>query len=93
VTNLVHLYSPDVVVVGGGLGRVGSRLLDPIRGHLARHGPRGFAVAVVGATLGDDAGLVEAAGWEKAFTPDAVAPRIFPDAGTSGAVSAAPAEV
>jgi glucokinase len=78
VTNLVHLYSPDVVVVGGGLGRVGSLLLEPIRDHLARHGPRGLAVDVVGAALGDDAGLVGAAGWWKAFTADAVVPLSLP---------------
>jgi glucokinase len=68
VANLVHLYSPEVVVVGGGLGRVGSLLLDPIRAHLARHGPRGLAVDVVGAALGDSAGLAGAAGWREAFS-------------------------
>lgn len=52
VANLVHLYSPEVVVVGGGLGRVGRLLLDPVRAHLARHGPRGLTVDVVGAALG-----------------------------------------
>jgi len=72
VANLIHLYSPDVVVVGGGLGRVGSILLDPIRAHLARHGPRGLTVDVVGAALGDDAGLAGAAGWREAFAREAV---------------------
>ena len=57
---------------------MGSRLLEPIRGHLARHGPRGLAVDVVGAALGDDAGLVGAAGWRKAFTPDAALPSPLP---------------
>ena len=72
VANLAHLYSPDVVVIGGGLGRVGSLLLDPIRAHLARHGPRGLTVDVVGAALGDDAGLAGAAGWRESFAREIV---------------------
>ncbi len=72
VANLAHLYSPDVVVIGGGLGRVGSLLLDPIRAHLARRGPRGLTVDVVGAALGDDAGLAGAAGWRESFAREIV---------------------
>jgi predicted NBD/HSP70 family sugar kinase len=72
VANLAHLYSPDVVVIGGGLGRVGSFLLDPIRVHLARRGPRGLTVDVVGAALGDDAGLAGAAGWRESFAREFV---------------------
>jgi glucokinase len=72
VANLVHLYSPEVVVMGGGLGRVGTLLLDPIRAHLARHGPRGLAVDVVGAALGDSAGLARAPGWREAFGREVV---------------------
>lgn len=72
VANIAHLYSPDVVVIGGGLGRVGSLLLDPIRAHLVRHGPRGVAVDVIGAALGDDGGLAGAAGWRDAFTREVV---------------------
>jgi predicted NBD/HSP70 family sugar kinase len=72
VANLAHLYSPDVVVIGGGLGRVGSLLLDPIRTHLARHGPRRLTVDVVGAALGDDAGLAGAAAWRESFAREVV---------------------
>lgn len=67
VGNIAQLYSPEVIVIGGGLGRVGELLLDPIRQHLRRHGPSGPAVEVVGAALGDDAGLAGAAGWAEAF--------------------------
>ena len=72
VANLAHLYSPDVVVIGGGLGRVGSLLLDPIRAHLARRGPRRLTVDVVGSALGDDAGLAGAAGWRESFAREIV---------------------
>jgi glucokinase len=68
VANLAHLFAPEVVVVGGGLGRTGERLLMPIRDMLAAHGPRGHDASplVVGAALGDDAGLAGAAGWRLA---------------------------
>jgi glucokinase len=72
VANLAHLYSPDVVVLGGGLGRVGSLLLDPILADLARRGPRGLSVDVVGAALGDDAGLAGAAAWRESFAREIV---------------------
>ena len=69
VVNLTHVFAPEVVVVGGGVGRSGERLLDPIRAMLAAHGPRGHDASpvVVAAALGDDAGLVGAAGWRLAF--------------------------
>lgn len=74
--NLVHLFSPDVLVVGGGLGRNGDLVLDPIRALLDTHGPRHLPqpVAVVTAALGDDAGLVGAGAWHRAFRPEQVAP-------------------
>jgi glucokinase len=69
VVNLAWLFSPEVVVVGGGLGLVGDLLLDPIRAALAASGPPGLdePIAVVNATLGDDAGLAGAAAWSQAF--------------------------
>jgi len=65
VVNLAHVFAPEVVVVGGGVGRSGERLLVPIRAALAARGPRGHGASplVVSAALGDDAGLVGAAGW------------------------------
>lgn len=67
-TNLAHLYSPSVIVLGGGLGRNGDLLLEPVRRHLAERGPLRLPepVAVEVAALGDDAGLIGAAGWRAA---------------------------
>jgi glucokinase len=69
VVNLAHIFAPEVVVVGGGVGRSGETLLVPIRAMLAAHGPRGHHASplVVSAALGDDAGLIGAAGWRHAF--------------------------
>lgn len=69
VANLAHLFSPEVVVVGGGVARAGDLLLGPIREALARLGLPGLPapIDVVRAALGDDAGLAGAAGWSGAF--------------------------
>jgi len=66
VHNLVHLFAPDVVVLGGGVGRTGD-LLEPVRDAVRSHAEEGRVtpVQVVGAVLGDDAGLVGAAGWRR----------------------------
>lgn len=63
--NLAFLYTPRRFVVGGGLGRVGERLWGPLREGLRRHGPPGLPepIEVVGAALGDEAGLWGAGAW------------------------------
>lgn len=69
VVNLAHLFSPDAIVIGGGVGRNGSLVHDPLTRLLERHGPKNLTrpVALVEAALGDDAGLVGAAGWAPAI--------------------------
>lgn len=67
IANLAFTFSPDVIVIGGGLGRTGDLLYDPIRAFLARRGPPALPIRVAGAALGDDAGLIGAAAWSRAF--------------------------
>jgi glucokinase len=71
--NLAHLFTPEVIVVGGGLGLVGELVLEPIRALVRAQGPHALPspIAVVQAELGDDAGLAGAGAWERAFTPQA----------------------
>lgn len=71
--NLAHLFTPEVIVVGGGLGLVGELVLEPIRTLVAERGPRALPepICVVNADLGDDAGLAGAAAWSRAFKPEA----------------------
>jgi predicted NBD/HSP70 family sugar kinase len=68
VRNLVHLYAPEIIIVGGGVGQAGELLLQPVRNAVHAHATPGRPqpVKVVGAALGDDAGLVGAAGWRQA---------------------------
>jgi glucokinase len=73
LVNAAWLFSPEVIIVGGGLGLVGDVLLDPLRSAVAQLGPPAVdpPIQVVAAALGDDAGLVGAAAWHRAFRPDA----------------------
>ncbi len=68
IVNLTHLFSPDVVVVGGGVGRNGALVRDPVLALLDRFGPRELVtpIEVVEAELGDDPGLIGAAAWSLA---------------------------
>jgi glucokinase len=59
VFNLVHCFSPEVVVIGGGMSQAGELLLGPVRAILAHCGagcPASEA-RVVKAAGGDDVGL------------------------------------
>ncbi len=55
VTDLVNILEPEVVVIGGGVTRSGSLLLDPVARivHDGAMGPAGSAVRVALAGLGD----------------------------------------
>jgi glucokinase len=67
VFNLCRLFSPQAIVIGGGLGSR-ARLLEPVRERLAAHGGIGTCVFLP-AELGDDVGLLGAPGWTRAFGP------------------------
>lgn len=68
VANLAHMFSPDAIVVGGGVGRNGSLVHDPLAAMVQRHGPQGLSVPIqiVEASLGDDPGLIGGAAWSLA---------------------------
>jgi glucokinase len=62
VTDLVNVFEPDLVVLGGGVTRAGAMLLDPIRALVAREAmpPAAGAARVALAGLGDLVGVVGA---------------------------------
>lgn len=80
LANLAHLFSPEVIVVGGGVGLAGELLLEPLRAAVDAHGPRDLPqpIRIVPAELGDDAGLTGAAGWHDTFVPIAPAKEAVP---------------
>ncbi|NNE96127.1 MAG: ROK family protein [Acidimicrobiales bacterium] len=64
VANLCWLVVPEVVVVGGGLGRNTDLVVPIIRRVLDEHGPASsLTTRIVVAELGDDAALSGAAAW------------------------------
>jgi len=73
VVDLAWVFTPEVIVIGGGVGLIGDLLLEPIRHALGRDGPPDVhpPIALVSARLGDDAGLAGAAAWGRAFRPEA----------------------
>jgi glucokinase len=63
ISDLVNVFNPEVVVVGGGLGEAGELVLAPARKVVAERTllPSRDVVRIVEAELGPDAGLVGAA--------------------------------
>jgi glucokinase len=63
VANILDAFNPELVVLGGGVTRAGSQLLDPVRetGLRLAMPPARQAADVVLAELGDDLGIVSAA--------------------------------
>ncbi|MCF2670587.1 ROK family protein [Butyricicoccus pullicaecorum] len=63
LTNLVNIFQPDAVVLGGGVAGYGEKLLAPLRERVHRDqfkiGDDG--TPIVRATLGNDAGIIGAA--------------------------------
>ncbi len=62
IANLIQLYNPEVLVVGGGIAQAGKLLFDPIlRTVRARaHMVPASTCRVVASQLGDDAGIIGA---------------------------------
>jgi glucokinase len=63
MVNVVNIFNPEVIVIGGSVVKMGSRLLAPVKKLVAQ---RAFklaaqAVRIVPAQLGDDVGVVGAA--------------------------------
>ena len=59
--NLIRIFQPEVIVVGGGVARAGDALMIPLRERLHGHITGRRATRIEAATLGDDAGIVGAA--------------------------------
>jgi glucokinase len=60
MVNLVNIFNPEVIIVGGGLSKMGELLLEPARQVVRK---RAFplcagAVRIITAELGDDAGVL-----------------------------------
>ncbi|MFL5980325.1 MAG: ROK family protein [Gaiellaceae bacterium] len=63
LTSIVNLFEPELVVLGGGVTRVGEQLLGPVRTAVQSHAvrPAGSPLGIVQSALGDHVGIVGAA--------------------------------
>lgn len=63
LTSIVNVFEPELVVVGGGVSRVGEQLLGPVREWVRENAmePAGRSVDIVESSLGDRVGVVGAA--------------------------------
>ena len=64
VTNIVNIFQPDVICIGGGISNEGDNLLDPIREFVRKECYTKYAwkqTKICKAVLGNDAGIIGAA--------------------------------
>lgn len=64
ITNVINIFQPDVLCIGGGVSRQGDNLLNPVRAiveaeRITKHNDK--QTYICAATLGNDAGLIGAA--------------------------------
>jgi glucokinase len=65
VLNLIHIFDPDIVILGGGVSKLGPLLFDPVRAWVREHAmtPVQRETPIVPAALGDQVGLLGAVAW------------------------------
>ncbi|MNW28964.1 Glucokinase [compost metagenome] len=63
ISNIIHSYNPDVIVIGGGVSKAGEILFDAIRSHTDKYimQPYRHTYRIVPAALHDNVGLIGAA--------------------------------
>lgn len=63
IVNLVHLFNPQAVIIGGGVSKAGPNLFDPIRRTVRERALPSFQgeLTIQPSALGDDVGLLGAA--------------------------------
>ncbi len=63
VSNIINIFQPCVVCIGGGISREGEKLLQPLRERVSKlaFGVEGFRTELVAATFKNDAGIIGAA--------------------------------
>jgi glucokinase len=65
LANLVNIFNPELIVIGGGLSKMGNMLLDPAEKVIKERAFRlpAQSVRVVRARLGSNAGIIGAAAY------------------------------
>ncbi len=65
VVNLLHLFDPQLIIIGGGVSKSGELIFQPVRRVIASRAMPAFKhrAQVVPSALGDDSGLLGAVAW------------------------------
>ncbi len=65
LANLVNIFNPELIIIGGGLSNMGDRLLQPARDTVRERAYQisSDAVRIVPAALRGDSGIIGAAAW------------------------------
>ncbi len=61
LVNLVHMFNPEIIVLGGGVSQSGDILFPTVREVVAERAMPDYSVRIEPAALGDDCGLLGAA--------------------------------
>jgi len=63
IANLVNIFNPEVIIIGGGVANMGDLLFEPVRKEVSERAYQlaAQAVRIVPAQLGEDAGVLGAA--------------------------------
>ena len=74
VVNILHLFNPEIVIIGGGVSNAGDLLFGPVRDLVAQRTMEAVrrGVSIVPAALGDDTGLLGAAALARSGDPTGV---------------------
>ncbi|RJE87444.1 ROK family protein [Paenibacillus sp. 1011MAR3C5] len=68
ITSLIHIFNPELIIIGGGVAESGEQLVDRLRQEVSRHTMPSFAegVQIETARLGNWSGMIGAAlqAWE-----------------------------
>ena len=67
LSNVINLFNPEMIIIGGGMSAAGDRLLNTVRNTVEKHALKlsSHACKIVQAKLGGQAGMIGAAAYAK----------------------------
>ena len=60
VVNLIHIFNPELIIIGGGVSKAGDLIFEPVRRMVAKRVMRDITVRITPPALGDNPGLLGA---------------------------------
>jgi glucokinase len=60
VVNLVHIFNPELIIIGGGVSKAGDLIFEPVRQVISKRVMRDISVRITTPVLGDNPGLLGA---------------------------------